>query len=387
MPTVGFDSISLKKDATILADFLPSQKNNQATIPQLTESKSLELNESLTTEPAEHKVLKALLGVSVATSNEGFLEQYKKIVQKILSEKGVPQRKIMYKGAQLLKQAGEKTEEIITEIFNDMEPFIDHVDIYSAFYEKPFISIYGKAQGQRVDPMTFIDKTENSFAHICAWWYWRTYSKSEVMHSYQIDHFQGKVTPAWRELESCRAKLSVYYNGSECNALISLSDLLLKLIEIFHFGPIDYKSVARPLQVRCNSRALSLKIQSHNLAKFDWMIKTTVPDTPLDINLNKYLKHPIYFVAWSPTQPRNMVKPSFEWSVLYDNMLQKAIENDGCTKFVDYDKDMTFWTENDYLVPISEADEKHIASLNEMGFIGMPKILKLAPTSLNNSPT
>lgn len=253
--------------------------------------------------------------------------------------------------------------------------------------KNPSFQFMEKLRVKDLDPMTFIDKSENSFAHICAWWYWKTYSMSEAMHDYQIDHFQGKVTPAWRELESSRVKLSVYFSGSECNALISLSDLLLKVIETFHFGPIDYKSVARPLQMRCNSRALSLKIQSHNLARFDWMIRNTVPDTPLDINLNKYLKHPIYFVAWSPTQPRNMVKPSFEWSILYDNILQKAIENDGCSKFVDYDKDMTFWTENDYLIPISDADEKHIASLNEMGFQGMPKLLKLPSTPLNNPTT
>ena len=229
MPTVGFDSISLKKDADALADFLPVSKVVQESEAQPTETKSPEAqspesNSSVNTQP---KVLKALLGVSVASSNSAFSEEYKKTVQKVLSEKGIPQQKILYKGAQLLKQAGEKTEEIITEILNDIGPLIDHIDIYSAFYEKPFISIFGKAQGQRIDPMSFIDKTENSFVHACAWWYWKTYGKSEVMHSYQIDHFQGKVTPAWRELESSRAKLSVYYNGSECNALISLSDLLL----------------------------------------------------------------------------------------------------------------------------------------------------------------
>jgi hypothetical protein len=389
MPTVGFDSLVLKKDASALASFFSPPTDSKPIITETVEHKSTESQQTevASVPSGEPRALKALLGLSVATSTPNFSEKYKNTVQKILSEKQIPQRKIMYKGAQLLKQAGEKTEEIITDILNEMEPFIDHIDIYNAFYEKPFISMFGKAQGQRVDPITFVEKSENSFAHICAWWYWKTYNKSEVVHNYQIDHFQGRVTPAWRELENSRSKLSVYFNGSECNALISLSDLLLKLIEIFHFGQIDYKSVARPLQMRCRSRKLSLKIQSHDLARFDWIIKNSVPDTPLDINLNKYLKHPIYFVAWSPTQPRNMVKPSFEWSVLYDNVVRKAIENDGCQKFLDFDKDMTFWTENDYLIPISDADEKHILSLNEMGFVGMPKTLKLSSTSLNNLTT
>ena len=390
MPFVGFDSTVLKKDLGILSSFLsPNSTVNTPTPAQANESKPSEFQteDSSSTNPEESKSVKALLGVSVATSSPSFTEQYKKTVQEAFSERHIRQQKTMYKGAQLLKQAGEKTEEIITEILNDMEPLIDHIDVYHAYYQKPFISMYGKAQGQRIDPLTFIDKAENSFAHACAWWYWKQYSQSEVMHSYQIDHFQGKVTPAWRELESSRAKLSVYYNGSECNALISIADLLLKLIEIFHFGPIDYKSVARPIQMRCQSRQFALKVHSHDLARFDWIIKATVPDTPLDINLNNYVKHPIYFIAWSPTQPRNMVKPSFEWSILYDNVVKKAIQDDGCEKFLDYDKDMTFWRDNDFFVPISGEDEKHLVSLNEMGFTEMPKTLKLSSTSLNNLTT
>ena len=390
MPFVGFDSIVLKKDLEVLSSFLSSASTVHATVASpANEPKSPEVQTEVSSSTTidKPKSLKALLGVSVATSSPNFTEKYKKTIQKVFSEKNIPQRKTLYKGAQLLKQAGEKIEEVIIEILNEMEPLIDHIDVYHAYYQKPFISMYGKAQGQRIDPLSFIDKSENSFPHVCAWWYWKQYGQTEVIHSYQIDHFQGKVTPAWRELESSRAKVSVYYSGSECNALISFADLLLKLIEIFHFGPIDYKSVARPIQMRCKTRAFALKVHSHDLTRFDWIIKATVPDTPLDINLNNLIKHPIYFIAWSPTQPRNVVKPSFEWSLLYDNVVKKAIEDDGCEKFLDYEKDMTFWRDNDYLIPISEADEKHLISLAEMGFDGMPKTLKLSSKSLNNLTT
>ena len=302
----------------------------------------------------------------------------------MLSNNEIELKRPIYKGAQLLKQAGAKTEEIITEVLNQVEPFIDHIDVYSAFYEKEFISIFGNAQGQRIDPAAFIDLSENSFAHICAWWYWKLYNNSEVLHNYQIDHFQGRITPAWRELESSRAKIAIYFNGSECNSLISLADLLLKLIEIFHFGPIDYRSVARPLHSRCNSQALYHKIRSHNLARYDWMIKNSVPDTPLDININKYLKHPIYFIAWSPTQPRKIVKTGFEWSITYNRLIKQAIETNGCIKFLDYDKDFTFWEDADFFIPINKEDESHLTSLNEMGFEKMPKTLRLSPATLNN---
>ncbi|MGD6850427.1 MAG: hypothetical protein ACQCN6_00020 [Candidatus Bathyarchaeia archaeon] len=378
MPTVGFDSITLKKDANVLAQFLSATENNAPT-----EQQTSEQTEDETAQQAP-KVIKSLLGVSVSTSRDNFNEEYLKIFSKVLSDNDIDPKRPIYKGAHLLKQAGAKTEEIITEVMNQIEPFIDHIDVYSAFYDKEFISIFGKAQGQRIDPAAFVDLSENSFAHICAWWYWRLYNKSEVLHNYQIDHFQGRVTPAWRELESSRAKVAIFYNGSECNPLISLADLLLKLIEIFHFGAIDYRSVVKPLHSRCNSQALYQKIRSHNLARYDWMIHNSVPDTPLDINVNKYLKHPIYFIAWSPTQPRKMVKISFEWSLTYNSLIKQAIENNGCIKFLDFDKDFTFCNETDQFVPINNDDENHLASLNEMGFDNMPKILRLSPATLNN---
>lgn len=328
----------------------------------------------------EHpNMLKGLLGVSVTTEDPQFSEEYLKVVANAFSKAGIHQPKIMYKGAQLLKAAGEKTEEIICQIIQDLEPFINYIDLYSAFYQRDFISIYGQAQGQRLDPLRFIDKTENSFAHVCLWWYWKNYGAlDESNYAYRIDHFQGKVTPAWREMAQIKSQIAVYYSGNECDALISFSDLILKLIELFHFGPIDNRSVARPLEKRCLTLSAHRKIRSHDLAKFDWMIRQTVPDKPLDINLDSFVKHPIYFVAWSPLQPRTTVKQSFELSILYNNIMKKAIENKGCFKFLDFDKDMMFWNETDYIVPINEKDLEHIESLKEMGFNRMPQVISLS---------
>jgi len=358
MFNVGFDSTSLKKEFAVL-DSISEQGEKDA-----------EEQKSTT-------VLKGLVGASVTSDNADLMEHYQKALRRALDKVQVRQLKTVYKGAHLLKQAGDKTEEIICDILNELEPFINHIDLYTAFYEKKFISMLGRAQGERVNPMTFIDKSENAFAHACTWWYWRTYGKIEDDYMYQIDHFEGRVTPAWKELEKNKANISVYYSGAECNCLISLSDLILKLIDIFHFGTIEYRSVARPILQRCQSFLPARKIRSHDLARFDWIIKATVPDTPLDINLNQHVKHPIYFIVWSPTLPRNTVKPSFEWSVFYNNVMETAIENNGCVKFLAFDKDMTFWDDSDYLVPWTEVDENHIALLNDMGFSTMPKTLKM----------
>ena len=228
MYNVGFDSIALRKEAATLEQFVP---------PNPTQTQSEE------TEVIRPNILKGLLGVSVTTEDPQFSDEYLKVVAKELEALGIPHPRLIYKGAQLLKVAGDKTEDAICRIVQALEPFINYIDIYSAFYQKEFISIYGQAQGQRLDPLTFIDKTENSFAHVCAWWYWKSCRVfDETQYEYQIDHFQGKTTPAWREFAQSKPKVSVYYSGSECNALVSLADLILKLIELFHFGPIDLEA-------------------------------------------------------------------------------------------------------------------------------------------------
>lgn len=365
MYTVGFDSTALRKEATTLENFVPP--NPQTKVEG--------------TEVTPPIFLKGLLGVSVTTEDPQFSQEYMKVVAEVMSKAGLAHPKLMYKGAQLLKVAEEKTEEIICQIVLDLEPFINFVDIYSAFYQKEYISMLGQAQGQRLSPLAYIDKTQNSFAHACAWWYWkdcRVYDESK--YTYHIDHFQGKVTPAWRELSKTKPKISVYYSGSECEALVSLSDLILKLIELYHFGPIDFRSVARPLEKRCLTLSGNKKIRSHDLAKYDWMIRTTVPDSPLEISLNSLVKHPIYFIAWSPLQPRTVVKPSFEHSVLYNNVMKKAIGDNGCVKFLDFDKDMLFWNETDFIIPINKTDLEHIESLKQFGYEKMPQTISLGST-------
>lgn len=365
MYTVGFDSAALRKEVSTLVDFVPP-------------------NPHTSTEGAEAispSFLKGLLGVSVTTEDPQFSQEYMKVVTEVMSKAGLPHSKLMYKGAQLLKVAEEKTEEIICQIIQNLEPFINFVDIYSAFYQKDYISILGQAQGQRLSPLAYINRTQNSFAHVCAWWYWkdcRVYDESN--YTYHIDHFQGKVTPAWREISKTKSNISVYYSGNECEALISLSDLILKLIELYHFGPIDFRSVARPLEKRCLTLSGNRKIRSHDVAKYDWMIRTTVPDSPLEISLNSLVKHPIYFIAWSPLQPRTTVKPSFEYSILYNDIMKQAIRNNGCVKFLDFDRDMIFWNETDYIIPINKTDIEHVGSLKQFGYERMPQVISIGST-------
>lgn len=348
----GFDSIALKKEAEPLdRELLASE---------------------------EKKPFKALLGASVTTTERNFKDQYLETVAETFNKMNISQKKWLYKGAHLLKQTGESAEHVICSILNKVEPLISHIDLYCAFFSRKFISVFGRAQGQRLRPMDFIEKNKNSFSHVCAWWNWNTYSEYEDDPVFQIDHFQGKSTLAWRELTDNEASIEVYFSGGECNCLISLSDLILKLIEVFHFGTVDERSLARPILEKCESYRLKRKVRVHNLGKSGRILKKIVPDTPLDINLEPYIKHPIHFIAWSPNAPRKTVKPSFEWSKFYNAILKLAIDSDGCAKFLDFDKDMLFWKKTDSVIPWLKADEEHVQLLQEMSFDEMPKVFTIA---------
>ena len=246
----GIDSVALEKEYAPLESF-----GEQATD---TTPKSI--------------VAKALLGASVTTQDLEFDTKYQTALKDSLQKHGLRQEKRVYKAAHLLKQIRGKYDEVFTDVLNAMEPSITHIDLYHATYShatcsNDYISIYGKAQGERLTPLEYIEKHKNGFDQGCAWWNWHIYSKQEPDHEYCIDYFESKMTPGWTEMENNKANIKVFYSGCECNCLISFADLILKEIAEFHFGAIDYVSISQPIRNKAKTYALGQKIKSYNLSK------------------------------------------------------------------------------------------------------------------------
>ncbi len=250
----GIDTTCIEKEYAPLESFLKSSSSNGS--KQVT-------NSSI----PPKIVAKALLGASVTTQDPNFDEKYLSVVKETLKKHGLRQEKQIYKAAHLLKQIKGKFDDVFTDIFNAMESSISHIDLYHATYlhDNPlsdYVSIFGKAQGQRLTPLEYVEKNRNGFDQACTWWNWRMYSRQEPDqdHEYLIDNFDSKITPAWNELETNKVKMKVYYSGCECNCLISFADLILKEVDSFHFGPIDYVSIAQPLR----NKAKNLCFESKN---------------------------------------------------------------------------------------------------------------------------
>jgi len=327
---------------------------------------------SLTGEP--EKFFKALLGVSVTTNDEDtFRRRYEESLDKAFSTVRVERKKRVYKGAHLLMQTVERTPDIIRIILEELEDCIEHIDVYCAFYSRPYISMFGKTRFQRLEPLTFIENVMNAFPHVCAWFYLQNYSEYEDPLSFDIDHFSGNITPAWRELTG--SNIEVYFSGDECNAIISTADLTLRLIDMLQRGDVNGMSLFAPIKELCPSYRTSGKLRFNNLGDRGWKIKASVPDTHLSMDLTPYLKHPIFFHVWDPGRPRERVKKSFEWSPIYNAVAGKAFENKGAMKSLDFDRDIILWNADiDRLVIWSETDEQYINMLKGMGHT-VPKVL------------
>jgi len=333
--------------------------------------------ESVSLTGEKGKPFKALLGVSV-TTNDGdeFRKRYDQCLQEILNMAKISRKKRVYKAAHLLKQAKEKTPTIVSNLIDKLEDCIEHIDIYCAYYAQPYISMFGKTRLQRLEPLTYLEYTKNAFPHVCAWWYLRTYGATESSLVLDLDHFEGKVTPAWRELISSEVNKRIFFSGAECNPLISVADLALKLIEIFQRGTVDGRSLFQPIRNQCSSYEGKRKLKFHNLGDSSEKIKPSVPDIAIDMDTIPYLKHPIFFHVWDPGRPREPVKKSFEWSPIYNITANMAFESKGSMKNLSFEEDVLFWDkQTDFLVVWSLIDEEYVEMLRKMGY-ETPKVIK-----------
>ncbi len=309
-------------------------------------------------------VFKALLGVGVATNDfSAFCEEYEETLSKAFKIRRLSRKKHIYKASHLTKQSPEYAWEIITEVIGDLTPVIDRIDLCCAHFEGlPFISIYGHARGERLHPVAFLNKIENVFPMICGWKLFGRARGSETI--LQFDHFEGKTSPAWKSLVAGGPALEVFYSGCEVNPLISVADMILRLVQKFPHGLIGWESLTKPIREYATS--LLDKTQLTEITTSD-ELRSIAPDLPFDIDLTRYIKHPVCYIVWNPKEPREVLRSSFEWSEPYNLAMRKATTLGGCTKNLELGRDEVAWhLDEDFLIPAFETDLKLIEQLKEM---------------------
>jgi hypothetical protein len=255
-------------------------------------------------------------------------------------------------------------------LLEELSDLISRIDLYCGYYDLDEISIYGEASGQKIKRMTFLERCQHSYHHVCALKYIEDYG---VDCRLKMDYFSGEKTPAWVELTQKKPDIELYFNGCECDPLISIADLALSLIDIHQYGTISSLTLFNPIKKACPSFRGGKKLAYHDMKKY---LRMATPTVPLPMDTAAFVKHPIFFIVWNPEAPRKRVKPMFEWSPLYNAVVEQAFQKEGCFKFISPEEDHVFWDcEKDKLVAWSSADEEMIEWMRQMDF-EIPTVLK-----------
>jgi len=353
MATVGFDSFVLSRPLPNLVE-VPEGVSPSVYRPSSDGTRGFEL------------VFKAMVGASVKTADyDAFIQAYENALRDALTSNQVPQKRPIYKAAHLAKQSLHKTPQIISDLLTNLMPVIERIDIYCAYYNQPFVSCFGEAQGERLLPIVFIEKNQNAFPHVCAWKYLVEYP-NETGLTFHIDHFTSKITPAWRDLTSSNVSLEVFHSGGQCNPLIATADVILRLIELFQYGTVDGDSLLDA--IRGHVASLRPKLRFHNLGGRGEDQHHTAPVVRIDIDLSNYLKRPMYYVVWRPKQKRADLEPSFEWGKFYLGVIAEAMRTRGCLKFFDPEVDVLFWDAAcDFVSPFDKDEQDFLSEIKKTG--------------------
>lgn len=318
-------------------------------------------------------VFKALLGISITTHDfPAFCKEYEEILEKAMKTRKLPRQKVIYKAAQLMKLSPENGLDIMAEILGDLNPVIDRIDIYCTHLEfMSSVSVFGSARGSKLHPVEYLHLLENSYPQKCGWKYTQVAKTMETV--LQFDHFEGKTSPSWKELQK-KVEVEVYYNGAEVNPLISVSDMTLRLVDTYQHGRLDSMTLIRPIIDHASS--VASKVRYYEITSIE-DLRMITPNVPADMDVDRFVKHPVIYIVWNPKEPRKLVKPSLEWSELYNLTMRKATTMGGCVKNLVLSKDELTWKpDEDYLVPWTKVDVELVEQLGIM-HSRMPKSLTL----------
>jgi len=324
----------------------------------------------------------ANLGVSVTVPDKDEFESaYDVAIENAFNKIGAERKKRFYKGAHLVGQVSEDAMKVIVMMLDDLTPVISHIDVYCAYYALEYVSLYGQSETQKLSPPVFVKKTQGAFPHVCAWWYFSEYAKIESPLCLEIDFMQTATTPAWRDLSNASGKnvtTEFYLGGDECNPIISMADLILKLIRTYHHGTVEGRSLLQPLNEKCQTYMSKRKAGFHNLGSRGFILKATAPDLPLQANTNPFIKHPIifYYGNSKPSENKDEIANALIWSPVYNAISFHASINRGGMKKFSPTEDVRMWNPSvDTIVAFTKQDQEQLKRLESFGYT-LPSIIE-----------
>jgi len=276
---------------------------------------------------------KAPMGAGITIPDEKkFAKHYDIILDKLFAKYKNRRKKRIYKAAHLTGQLLDSSTEFIEDFLLAISRYVSHIDIYYSYFPEditPRIYCFKDTHPRWYKPNRFIDLIQNSYVHVCAWRYLQLHPDCKEYECH-LDHFQGKVTPAWDAIRD-KDNLYLYYSGSECNRFISMADLVLRHIQNKLTGVLVRRKVRQCFVDIANST----HVDAYWLGPKKEFLNNIAPNKDIDADVRPKIKHPIFIIAWQSLSSRANEKDAFEWSNSYSKIMEIACESGGCVRFWD----------------------------------------------------
>lgn len=326
-------------------------------------------------------IFEGLLGIAVTCKDEKkFIDAYKACMKGTLDKLGIKTNRIVLKAYDISKLAPEHENEILLPLLDCLKEEIERIDVYYTRYNAnklPQITIYGKDEPTTKNPVEFLRLITNGYPHNVAYYYLTQYTNKGVEKIY-LDHFESTYTPCWESL-SHFAGLSVVYKGGNCNSLISIADLLLRITIM------ELKQKHEDFRKEGLDRIYSVfswakKVFSHELGGSTAILKFMTPINRRYIDLTHFIARPLVFV---PTETLAGIatkeeRTLFEDLPVFDELSNFLFMTKGSFKYFRPDSDVKMGKAGDYFLVLGENSEKLFQYLKNCG----TNLTKLTPIEL-----
>ena len=315
-------------------------------------------------------VFEGLLGIAVTCKDEKkFNNVYKGCMQGALEKLGNNTKRVVLKAYDISRLAPEHENEILLPFLECLKEEIERIDVYYSRYnplKNPTITVYGKDQPDTKNPVEFLRLIANGYPHNVAFYYLSEYGGKDVEKIY-LDHFESCYTPCWESLSHFTG-LSVVYKGGNCNCLISVADLLLRLTIMQlkekheYFGKQGFDRLY-------SSFSWSKKVFVHELGGNTTILRSMTPVNRRDIDLTQFIARPLVFV---PTETLASVatkeeRTLFEDLPIFDYLSNFLFTTKGSFKYFRADSDVRLAKSGDFFLVLGENSEKLFTYLKNCG--------------------
>jgi len=299
------------------------------------------------------------LGVSVEIFDfNKFKERYDKSIKTISKKYDIENKRKVYSFQYFAKLYGMDSAIDISKCFlNEIKKNIITTNVYFTNISEiktPKIFMYCEdGIGVKKPTKEFIKTLIQPYSYICAWKYLNENknSKSKLF----IDNFQAQTTRAWQKIQS--NKPIIYYKGDLCNPVISTADMLAGVID----SEMQNSKFCIDSINEIVTKNLGLKGKTYLIGSPDLSYISPVSRQQIDTSM--LLKHPVYYLI-TEKRPTEMdyyeFRDQFEFSKIFDDIVNIAYENNGSIKLYEASRDYKFFTKDDRII-YYEKNGKEIA--------------------------